>query len=124
MFLSCDALYKLPFDSGCAEERPVWFCYGMYGSNSDIYDSSENFYYSVFSFDEEDGFVPNAYVKMNDCGLFDDGMEWQDYRTARGIYIKDTFYLVTEKGIASYNMADDYSAAGSLSGTNKNSGSP
>ena len=76
--------------------------------------SSENFYYSIFSFDEEDGFVPNAYVKMNDCGLFDDGMEWQDYRTARGIYIKDTFYLVTEKGIASYNIADDYSAAGIL----------
>ena len=51
---------------------------------------------------------------MNDCGLFDDRMEWQDYRTARGIYIKDTFYLVTGKGIASYNMADDYSAAGIL----------
>ena len=53
-------------------------------------------------------------MKMNDCGLFDDRMEWQDYRTARGIYIKDTFYLVTEKGIASYNIADNYSAAGIL----------
>ena len=110
----CDALTNYRSILAAPKKGLFGFAYGMYGSNSDIYDSSENFYYSVFSFDEEDGFVPNAYVKMNDCGLFDDGMEWQDYRTARGIYIKDTFYLVTEKGIASYNMADDYSAAGIL----------
>ena len=110
----CDALTNYRSILVAPKKGLFGFAYGMYGSNSDIYDSSENFYYSIFSFDEEDGFVPNAYVKMNDCGLFDDGMEWQDYRTARGIYIKDTFYLVTEKGIASYNMADDYSAAGIL----------
>ena len=110
----CDALTNYRSILAAPKKGLFGFAYGMYGSNSDVYDSSENFYYSVFSFDEEDGFVPNAYVKMNDCGLFDDGMEWQDYRTARGIYIKDTFYLVTEKGIASYNMADDYSAAGIL----------
>ena len=110
----CDALTNYRSILAAPKKGLFGFAYGMYGSNSDIYDSSENFYYSVFSFDEEDGFVPNAYVKMNDCGLFDDGMEWQDYRTARGIYIKDTFYLVTEKGIASYNMADDYSTAGIL----------
>lgn len=110
----CDALTNYRSILAAPKKGLFGFAYGMYGSNSDVYDSSENFYYSVFSFDEEDGFVPNVYVKMNDCGLFDDGMEWQDYRTARGIYIKDTFYLVTEKGIASYNMADDYSAAGIL----------
>lgn len=110
----CDALTNYRSILAAPKKGLFGFAYGMYGSNSDIYDSSENFYYSVFSFDEEDGFVPNAYVKMNDCGLFDDRMEWQDYRTARGIYIKDTFYLVTEKGIASYNMADDYSVAGIL----------
>ena len=110
----CDALTNYRSILAAPKKGLFGFAYGMYGSNSDIYDSSENFYYSIFSFDEEDGFVPNAYVKMNDCGLFDDGMEWQDYRTARGIYIKDIFYLVTEKGIASYNIADDYSAAGIL----------
>ena len=110
----CDALTNYRAILAAPKKGLFGFAYGMYGSNSDVYDSSENFYYSVFSFDEEDGFVPNAYVKMNDCGLFDDGMEWQDYRTARGIYIKDTFYLVTEKGIASYNMADEYSATGIL----------
>ena len=110
----CDALTNYRSILAAPKKGLFGFAYGMYGNTSDAYDSSENFYYGVFSFDEESGFVPNAYVKINDCGLFDDGMDWQDYRTARGIYIKDTFYLVTEKGIASYDIADDYSAAGIL----------
>lgn len=110
----CDALTNYRSILALPKKGLFGFAYGMYGSTSDVYDSSENFYYGVFSYDEEEGFVPDIYVKMNDCGLFDDGMDWQDYRSARGIYIKDVFYLVTENGIASYNMADDYSAVGIL----------
>ena len=106
----CDALTNYRSILAAPQKGLFGFAYGMYGNTSDAYDSSENFYYGVFSFDEKNGFVPDVYVKINDCGLFDDGMDWQDYRSARGIYIKDTFYLVTENGIASYNMADDYSA--------------
>ena len=63
----CDALTNYRSILAAPKKGLFGFAYGMYGSNSDIYDSSENFYYSVFSCDEEDGFVPNAYVKMNDC---------------------------------------------------------
>ena len=107
----CDALTNYRSILAAPKKGLFGFAYGMYGSYSDGYDSGEDFYYGVFNYNEEDGFVPGMYLKMNDCGLFEDGIDWQDYRTARGIYIKDTFYLVTENGIASYNMADDYSAA-------------
>ena len=107
----CDALTNYRSILTAPKKGLFGFAYGMYGNYSDGYDSGEDFYYGVFSYNEEDGFVPGMYLKMNDCGLFEDGIDWQDYRTARGIYIKDTFYLVTENGIASYNMADDYSAA-------------
>lgn len=41
-------------------------------------------------------------------------MSYQDYRRVRGVYIGDVFYLVTEKGIASYNMQEDYALTGTL----------
>ena len=46
--------------------------------------------------------------------FFAGSMSYQDYCRVRGVYIGDMFYLVTEKGIVSYNIQKDYEQTGTL----------
>lgn len=110
----CDALSNYRAILAAPKKNLFGFAYGIYGNTDDVYDSSENFYYGLFSYSEEDGFSPKVYLKLNNNELFDGDMSYQDYRRVRGAYIGDVFYLVTEKGIASYNMQEDYALTGTL----------
>ena len=53
-------------------------------------------------------------IMINDSELFAGSMSYQDYCRVRGVYIGDMFYLVTEKGIVSYNIQKDYEQTGTL----------
>lgn len=110
----CDALSNYRAILAAPQKNLFGFAYGIYGNSSDVYDSSENFYYGLFSYSEESGFSPVTYLNLNKNELFDGEISYQDYRRVRGIYIGEMFYLVTEKGIASYNMQKDYEQAGTL----------
>ena len=90
--------------------------YGIYGDNTDVYDSSENYYYALLSYHDQNGFEPQMYLNINDSELFAGSMSYQDYCRVRGVYIGDMFYLVTEKGIVSYNIQKDYEQTGTLNG--------
>ena len=74
----------------------------------------ESFYYGLFSYSEKEGFSSEVYLNINNSELFDDDMSYQDYRRVRGVYVGDLFYLVTEKGIASYDMQKDYASVDTL----------
>ena len=108
----CDALSNYRAILAAPGKNLFGFAYGIYGNTDDVY--GENFYYGLFSYSEEDGFSPEVYLKLNNNELFDGDMSYQDYRRARGIYIGDVFYLVTEKGVASYNMQKDYTLTKTL----------
>ena len=81
---------------------------------TDCIRTEEQYYYGLLSYSEEDGFVPGAYLNITQSGLFDDALTNTEYRTMRGIYISDTFYLVTENGISSYDMTDGYKLTDTL----------
>lgn len=110
----CDALSNYRAILAAPKKNLFGFAYGIYGNTNDVYDSSEDFYYGLFSYSEEEGFSPEVYLNMNNNELFEGDMSYQDYRRVRGAYIGDVFYLVTEKGIASYNMQEDYALTGTL----------
>ncbi|MBU5482464.1 beta-propeller domain-containing protein [Blautia sp. MSJ-19] len=107
--LVCDALSNYRAILASPQKNLFGFAYVVYGNSSDIYDTSENYYYALFSYSEADGFEPQVYLDLNKSELFDGSMDYQTYRTVRGVYAGNMFYLVTEKGIASYNMQDGYS---------------
>ena len=48
------------------------------------------------------------YLKIDNNELFNGDMSYQEYRKVRGVYIGNRFYLVTERGIVSYDMQKDY----------------
>lgn len=106
----CDALYNYRAILAAPQKNLFGFGYGIYGSTDDRYDYSENFYYGLFSYDEEKGFEPQMYLNLDNNELFNGDMSYQDYRKVRGVYIGNRFYLVTEKGIASYDMQKNYEA--------------
>lgn len=110
----CESLSNYRSILASPKKNLFGFAYGIYGNNNDVYDSSENYYYGLFSYDEENGFAPQMYLNMKESGLSENDMSYQDYRRARGVYIGDMFYLVTEEGIASYNMQNDYKQAETL----------
>ena len=110
----CDALSNYRAILAAPKKNLFGFAYGIYGNTNDVYDSSEDFYYGLFSYSDEEGFLPEVYLNMNKNELFDGDMSYQDYRRVRGVYIGDVFYLVTENGIASYNMQKDYALTGTL----------
>ena len=111
----CDALSNYRAILASPQKNLFGFAYGIYGSAGDNYYADENYYYGLFSYSEEKGFEPGAYLNISDSELFDGSMSYQDYRTVRGVYIKDIFYLVSENGIASYDMTDGYSLMQTLS---------
>ena len=104
----CDALYNYRAILASSQKNLFGFAYGIYGSTDDRYDYSENFYYGLFSYDEEKGFDPQMYLKIDNNELFNGDMSYQEYRKVRGVYIGNRFYLVTERGIVSYDMQKDY----------------
>ena len=110
----CDALSNYRSILVAPKKNIFGFAYGMFGSYNNSYDSGERYYYAVFNYSEDEGFLPATYLNLNDCGLFEDGISYSDYQTTRGIYIKDVFYLVTQNGIVSYDMNDDYSHSDAL----------
>ena len=71
-------------------------------------------YYALLSDHDQNGFEPQMYLNINDSELFAGSMSYQDYCRVRGVYIGDMFYLVTEKGIVSYNIQKDYEQTGTL----------
>lgn len=106
----CDALSNYRAILASPDKNLFGFAYGMYKSSDrgDYYDIQKQYYYGLLSYSEEDGFVPGAYLNIEQSGLFDDALSDSEYRSLRGVYISDTFYLVTEKGISSYDMTDGY----------------
>ena len=110
----CDALENYRAILASPKKNLFGFAYGIYGNTNDAYDLKENFYYGLFSYSEKEGFSPEVYLNINNSELFDDDMSYQDYRRVRGVYVGDLFYLVTEKGIASYDMQKDYASVDTL----------
>ena len=110
----CDALYNYHAILAAPKKSLFGFAYGIYGDNTDVYDSSENYYYALLSYHDQNGFEPQMYLNINDSELFAGSMSYQDYCRVRGVYIGDMFYLVTEKGIVSYNIQKDYELTGTL----------
>lgn len=110
----CDALYNYHAILAAPKKSLFGFAYGIYGDNTDVYDSSENYYYALLSYHDQNGFEPQMYLNINDSELFEGSMSYQDYCRVRGVYIGDMFYLVTEKGIVSYNIQKDYEQTGTL----------
>ena len=110
----CDALYNYHAILAAPKKSLFGFAYGIYGDNTDVYDSSENYYYALLSYHDQNGFEPQMYLNINDSELFAGSMSYQDYCRVRGVYIGDMFYLVTEKGIVSYNIQKDYEQTGTL----------
>lgn len=113
----CEALSNYRAILASPQKNLFGFAYGNYGSAGDNYYTDGNYYYGLFSYSEEKGFEPGAYLNISDSELFDGSMDYQDYRTVRGVYIKDLFYLVSENGIASYDMQDGYSLVKTLNWT-------
>lgn len=110
----CDALYNYHAILAAPKKSLFGFAYGIYGDNTDVYNSSENYYYALLSYHNQNGFEPQMYLNINDSELFAGSMSYQDYCRVRGVYIGDMFYLVTEKGIVSYNIQKDYEQTGTL----------
>lgn len=110
----CDALYNYHAILAAPKKSLFGFAYGIYGDNTNVYDSSENYYYALLSYHDQNGFEPQMYLNINDSELFAGSMSYQDYCRVRGVYIGDMFYLVTEKGIVSYNIQKDYEQTGTL----------
>ncbi len=110
----CDALSNYRAILASPDKNLFGFAYGLYTNSGtgDYYHTEERIYYGLLSYSEEDGFVPGAYLNITQSGLFDDALTNTEYRTMRGIYISDTFYLVTENGIGSYDMTDGYKLFG------------
>ena len=107
---SCDALSNYRAILAAPDKNLFGFAYGLYrdSGTGDYYHMGEQYYYGVLSYSEEDGFVPGAYLNTAQSGLFEDTLTSREYRSLRGVYISDMFYLVTENGISSYDMTDGY----------------
>ncbi len=109
----CDALSDYKAILADTEKNIFGFAYGISGSSNGtagIYQEdslTEQYYYGVFSYKEE-GFVPLRYIKVSEGELYEGDMDYSDYRSLRGIYIGDVFYLVSSRGIESYDMADAF----------------
>lgn len=112
----CDALSNYRAILASPDKNLFGFAYGLYKNSGagDYYHTEEQYYYGLLSYSEKDGFTPGAYLNISQSGLFDDALTAVQYRTMRGVYISDTFYLVTENGISSYNMADGYKLTDTL----------
>lgn len=113
---TCDALSNYRAILASPEKNLFGFAYGLYRNSGtgDYYHTEEQYYYSLLSYNEKDGFVPGAYLNIAQSGLFDNELSSSEYRSLRGVYISDTFYLVTENGISSYDMADGYKLTNTL----------
>lgn len=108
----CDALSNYRAILASVDKNLFGFAYGVYkntgAGNYYSYNGQDFYYYGLFSY-SEDGFTPETYLNFADTGLFDEEITTRQFRTSRGVYVGDTFFLVTDKGIAAYDMADDYS---------------
>lgn len=106
----CDALSNYRAILASPSKNLFGFAYGLYKNSGtgDYYHTEEQYYYGLLSYSEDDGFVPGAYLNIAQSGLFDGELTASEYRSLRGVYITDTFYLVTENGISSYDMTDGY----------------
>ena len=109
----CDALSNYRGILASVDKNLFGFAYGVYkntgAENYYSYNGQDFYYYGLFSYSEEDGFTPETYLNFADTGIFDEEITTRQFRTARGVYVGDIFYLVTDKGIAAYDMVDGYS---------------
>lgn len=109
----CDGLWDYKAILAEPEKNIFGFAYGISGVHQgagETYQENsleERYYYAVLSYTEE-GFVPLKYLKVSGGKLFPDGMDYRDYRSLRGVYIGDIFYLVSNNGIESYDMTKDF----------------
>lgn len=87
MFL-CDALYNYHAILAAPKKSLFGFAYGNYGDNTDVYDSSENYYYALLSYHDQNGFEPQMYLNIKDSELFAGSMSYQDYCRVRGVYTR------------------------------------
>lgn len=70
----------------------------------------EQYYYGVFTYSRESGFLPLQYIRIGDAMA--DGYE--EYRCLRGLYIGNVFYLAGNHGVVSYDMAEDFEKMGEV----------
>lgn len=113
----CDALSDYKAILADPEKNIFGFAYGISNDTGGIYQEdvqTEQYYYGIFSYTEE-GFVPLSYIKVSAGKLYEGHMDYSDYRSLRGIYIGDLFYLVSSRGIEAYDMADEFASKGVLS---------
>ena len=113
---TCDALSNYRAILASPQKNLFGFAYGLYRNSGtgDYYHTEEQYYYGLLSYSEKDGFVPGAYLNIAQSGLFDDALTGSEYRSLRGVYVSDTFYLVTENGISAYDMTDGYKLTDTL----------
>lgn len=113
---TCDALSNYRAILASPDKNLFGFAYGLYRNSGagDYYHTEEQYYYGLLSYSEKDGFVPGAYLNIAQSGLFDDALSSSEYRSLRGVYVSDTFYLVTENGISAYDMTDGYKLTDTL----------
>lgn len=104
----CDALSNYKAILANADKNIFGFAYAVNRGQSYLeYNMEENFYYGVFSYTEE-GIIPLNYFRLADGDIYEEGMDYEDYQSLRGIYIGDMFYLVSNRGIEAYDMASDF----------------
>lgn len=104
----CDALTNYKAILVNADKNIFGFAYAVnHGQSYLEYNMEENFYYGVFS-DTEKGILPLNYFRLLDGEIYEEGMDYEDYQSLRGIYVGDMFYLVSNKGIEAYDMAKEF----------------
>lgn len=89
------------------EEKNIFgFSYVMYqGENWTPY-----YYYGIFSHESKEGFKALEYLKVSE----EMADTFEEYESLRGLYIDNTFFLVGENGLESYDMGKNYSRTGTL----------
>ena len=112
----CDALSNYRGILASVDKNLFGFPYGIYKNTGagNSYNAEEFYYYGLFSYSEEEGFTPETYLNFEDTGLFDEDITTRQFGTVRGVYVGDTFYLVTDSGINSYDMKDGFSLKSTL----------
>lgn len=101
----CEALNNYKSILVDPEKNILGLAYIQGESGSDTY-QVKGYYYQVYSYDEEDGFV-NEYTYVDEESA-STGNYYELLQVTRGIYIGDWFYLCNSSNITSFDMANGY----------------
>lgn len=68
----------------------------------------EDFFYGVYAYEKDTGFISLKKIPLSGSKLFPEGADIFMMKNVRGIYIRDTFYLISDRGIQAYDMKEDF----------------